>query len=159
MAYNHLMDTSNSGIRPRSSSKQQYRTYGYDQQLTTGSSQWNAAFGTPASSTKSHPSPPVQRNQAGNFDVRSHPEGMTPQYNAAAPQAGYTPPDGNMPMQANIPAQQPASYSPAQTNSYVTPSMWQQVVANSLVDGRKRQWMDYSGGQGMPMDGVTKRQR
>lgn len=64
-------------------------------------------------------------------------------------------------MQANITPQQVANYPPAQTNSFVSPSMWQQVVANSLIDGRKRMWTDYSGGQGqgMPMDAMAKRQR
>jgi hypothetical protein len=86
---------------------------------------------------------------------------MASQYNAPARQANYAPPDNTMQMQANIPAQQPANYPPAQTNSYVTPTMWQEVVANSLVDGRKRMWTDYSGGsQGMPMGGaMAKRQR
>ena len=64
-------------------------------------------------------------------------------------------------MHANMTPQQAANYAPAPTNSYVSPSMWQQVVANSLVDGRKRMWTDYTGGQGqeMSMDAMSKRQR
>ena len=84
---------------------------------------------------------------------------MATQYNAHPQQAAYASPE--MQMQANMPPQQAGGYAPAQTNSFVSPSMWQQVVANSLVDGRKRMWTDYSGGQGqsMSMDAMSKRQR
>ncbi|KIW04048.1 hypothetical protein, variant [Verruconis gallopava] len=133
---------------------------GYQQQWnpTKIFDQWNAAFGTPASST-SQPSPPMQRNQPGTFDVRSNQEGLSSQYHSTPPQANYAAPDANLQMQTGIPAQQQGSYPPSQSNSFVSPSMWQQVVANSLVDGRKRMWTDYNSGQGMSMDAMAKRQR
>jgi hypothetical protein len=81
---------------------------------------------------------------------------MSSHYNAPPQHAAYVAPDNNLQMQANMSSQQAISYVPAQTNSFVSPSMWQQVVANSLVDGRKRMYTDYTGDA---MDAMVKRQR
>ena len=101
----------------------------------------------------------MPRNQAGSFDPRSTPDAMATQYNASTHQPTYASPESSLQMQANLPQQQAANYPGPPTNSFVSPSMWQQVVANSLVDGRKRVWTDYTGGQGQGMDAMAKRQR
>lgn len=78
---------------------------------------------------------------------------MNPAYSSTS-QTSYPVQNGNMQLPSNLPSQQ-ANFS-APTNTYVTPTMWQEVVANSLMDGRKRTW-DYS--DNMPMGNMIKRQR
>ncbi|KAF2756715.1 hypothetical protein EJ05DRAFT_518180 [Pseudovirgaria hyperparasitica] len=115
--------------------------------------QWNAAFGTPPQSTSSQPSPPLRPPPPGSFEVRtpqdSHPPAF-PQIASVSPQA-HPPPN----VQAQLPP--PVSYA-TQSSAFVTPSMWQDAVASSFPD-LKRRW-DYSGNQGVIDHGnMSKRQQ
>ncbi|KAE9978515.1 hypothetical protein EG328_001425 [Venturia inaequalis] len=97
--------------------------------------QWNAAFGT----------------YDANQDMSQH---------AYSPQSVYSAQSGsNMQLPTNLPAP-PSAYTsaPPMPTGYVTPTMWQDVVANSLVqtDGRKRVW-DYGSQAGLSQ--MAKRQQ
>lgn len=114
-------------------------------------SQWNAAFGTPPSSSASQSSPPLRAPSSGTYDPRGG-QDITPQ--AYPAQSPYSPHSGQIQgMQANLPP--PTSYA-APAPGYVTPTMWQDVVANSFSDGLKRRW-DY--GNQAAMAQMAKRQR
>lgn len=104
--------------------------------LLTFASQWNVAFGTPPpTSASSQSSPPLRPPPPGtNYDLRP-PQDST--------QSGYQLPNAS-PQSTSIhgtPSQLPPSSSYASANpSYVTPTMWQEVVASSFPDGLKRRW-------------------
>ncbi|KAJ9668940.1 hypothetical protein H2201_000766 [Coniosporium apollinis] len=101
--------------------------------------QWNAAFGTPPPSSTSPCSPPLRPPAPGTYDLRT-PQEMP--HHGSYQSLGYSPHDKPVP---HIPSQvsPPVTYTP-QSASYVTPSMWQEVVASSFGDGLKRRW-DYGG--------------
>ncbi|TID16424.1 hypothetical protein E6O75_ATG11542 [Venturia nashicola] len=117
--------------------------------------QWNAAFGTPPSSSASQPSPPLRQQPPGTYDAN---QDMS--QHAYSPQTVYSAHSGNnMQLPTNVPAP-PSAYTsaPPMPTGYVTPTMWQDVVANSIVqtDGRKRVW-DYGGQAGLSQ--MAKRQQ
>ena len=116
--------------------------------------QWNVAFGTPPSSTRSHPSPPNRAAQPSNFDHLNAASQDLNQQTYSPASATYSPHSTQLQtLSTNIPTS--SSYaSPA--SAYVTPSMWQDVVASSFGDSLKRRW-DYSGQSGMGQ--MAKRQR
>ncbi|KAF2435693.1 hypothetical protein EJ08DRAFT_692270 [Tothia fuscella] len=115
--------------------------------------QWNVAFGTPPSSTASQPSPPLQQPSTSNYEVRSNPDITQHTY---PPHAAYSPHANNMQVPAAVQTQ--ASYTSCPLPpGYVTPTMWQDVVASSFSDGMKRRW-DYSGQQNLDM-GAKRQQR
>ncbi|KAH3992702.1 hypothetical protein HBH98_204760 [Parastagonospora nodorum] len=93
--------------------------------------QWNVAFGS-------------------NFDLRAQ---ETPQSNYHLPS---TSPQANV-MQGTPSQLPPSSGYPSTNPSYVTPSMWQEVVASSFSDGLKRRW-DH-GSTSMPEQQMYKRAR
>ncbi|KAF2088112.1 hypothetical protein K490DRAFT_40420 [Saccharata proteae CBS 121410] len=120
--------------------------------------QWNAAFGTPPpSTTTSQSSPPSLRqpHPPGTYELR------TPQEQQATPGNYYhassvSPHTQQIP---SVPAQlppPPVTYATAAP--YVTPSMWQDVVASSFSDGLKRRW-DYGSAGMMDQGGQSKRAR
>jgi hypothetical protein len=77
---------------------------------------------------------------------------------AYSPQAqpGSFSPHGSTPQLAQpLPTPQQTSY-PGPTSGYVTPAMWQDVVASSFGDNLKRRW-DY--GNPATMGQMAKRQR
>ncbi|KAH7123954.1 hypothetical protein B0J11DRAFT_435570 [Dendryphion nanum] len=101
--------------------------------------QWNVAFGTPPSTT-SQSSPPLRAPPTGTYDVRTPQETNQPTYQLpnASPQSGDL---------QGQPNQLPPSTSYATPNvPYVTPTMWQEVVASSFPDGLKRRWDPSSAG-------------
>ncbi|KAF1975677.1 hypothetical protein BU23DRAFT_66258 [Bimuria novae-zelandiae CBS 107.79] len=99
--------------------------------------QWNVAFGTPPPSSTTQSSPPLRPPPTGtssNYELRNPQD---------AAQTNYQMP--NVSPQANdlsaASSQIPATTTfapPAAT--YVTPTMWQEVVASSFQDGLKRRW-------------------
>ncbi|KAF2498297.1 hypothetical protein BU16DRAFT_548115 [Lophium mytilinum] len=106
--------------------------------------QWNAAFGTPPPSTSSQSSPPLRPPPPGTgYEARTPQEANPPNYQlpAVSPHVAQVPN-----IQAQLPP--PVSYAAPPNASYVTPGMWQDVVASSFGgEGLKRRW-DY-GNPGM----------
>ncbi|KAF1992136.1 hypothetical protein K402DRAFT_322048 [Aulographum hederae CBS 113979] len=103
--------------------------------------QWNTAFGTPTSNPSQPPPPPQMLRQ------QPPSTGMNPSTTAPSPtsyprQESYSPHASNVPV-ASLPSNQPqppqVAYAPPAA-PYVTPSMWQDVVASTLGDGLKRRW-------------------
>jgi hypothetical protein len=131
-------------------------------------SQWNTAFGTPPSSANQETPPPLRTSVSGSYELRS------PQQELQQP--SYSPQSAISPHSSQLSGLQPgatgqihhgsgASYSSQATGaavptpgpSFVSPSMWQDVVASSFEPGMKRRYTDYS----VPSDmmGDVKRQR
>jgi hypothetical protein len=99
-------------------------------------SQWNVAFGTPPSSA-TQSSPPLRPPPTGtgnNYELRSPQDGTQPNYQIphVSPQTS-----GLSSAQSQVPA---TTAFAAPTATYVTPTMWQEVVASSFQDGMKRRW-------------------
>ncbi|KAH6638458.1 hypothetical protein C7974DRAFT_306488 [Boeremia exigua] len=96
--------------------------------------QWNVAFGTPPPTASSSSSPPLRPHPPGtNYDMRPQ-DGNSPNYqmsNVSPQQSGIQGTPGHLP---------PASSYPTTNPSYVTPTMWQEVVASSFQPGSKRGW-------------------
>ncbi|KAH7087183.1 hypothetical protein FB567DRAFT_443471 [Paraphoma chrysanthemicola] len=97
--------------------------------------QWNVAFGTPPPSASSQSSPPLRPGPSGNnFDMRTPQDTVPPNYHlsSASPQSSTLQgTHGQLPTTSGYPS----------TNaSYVTPTMWQEVVATTFSDGLKRRW-------------------
>ncbi|KAK8236464.1 hypothetical protein IWZ00DRAFT_120463 [Phyllosticta capitalensis] len=115
--------------------------------------QWNAAFGTPPPNPTTQPSP-KPAPLGSSYELRTpQQETQQPNFYQASSVSPHTQQVPNMP--AQLPP--PVSYS-APAQPYVTPSMWQDVVASSFSDGSlKRRWNDY-GSQSI-MDPVSKRSR
>ncbi|OCK81236.1 hypothetical protein K432DRAFT_295954 [Lepidopterella palustris CBS 459.81] len=114
--------------------------------------QWNAAFGTPPPSTSSQSSPPLRPPPPGTYELRTPQETNPPGYQlpSVSPNSSQIP---------NIQAQLPPPVSYAAPNApYVTPSMWQDVVASSFGDGLKRRW-DYGNPGMMDQAQALKRSR
>jgi hypothetical protein len=112
-----------------------YSSFPATSSVLTKHSQWNVAFGTPPPSASSQSSPPLRPGPPGNnFDMRAPQE---------TPQSNYhltsTSPQSNI-MQGAPSQMPPSSGYPSTNPSYVTPSMWQEVVASSFSDGLKRRW-------------------
>lgn len=115
-------------------------------------SQWNVAFGTPPPSTASQSSPPLRPPPAGNnYELRTPVEPSHPNYQLpnVSPQSSSL-----QGAQSQLPTS--SSYA-APGASYVTPTMWQEVVASSFPDGLKRRW-DH-GNTGMVDQSMYKRAR
>ncbi|KAF1949084.1 hypothetical protein CC80DRAFT_280963 [Byssothecium circinans] len=95
--------------------------------------QWHVAFGTPPSSAAAQSSPPLRPPTAGNnYDMR-HPSQDAGQPNYQMPNVSPHPNIQN--------PQIPTSSAYAAPNAaYVTPTMWQEVVASSYPEGLKRRW-------------------
>lgn len=97
--------------------------------------QWNVAFGTPPPpTTASQASPPLRPPPTGNYEVRTPVEATPPNFSMpnVSPQSNVI---------QNTPNQIPASASYATPSMpYVTPTMWQEVVASSFPDNLKRRW-------------------
>ena len=99
-------------------------------------SQWNVAFGTPPSSA-TQSSPPLRPPPTGtgnNYELRSPQDGTPSNYQIphVSPQAG-----GLSSTQSQVPT---TTTFATPTATYVTPTMWQEVVASSFQDGLKRRW-------------------
>ncbi|KAB8304169.1 hypothetical protein EYC80_003588 [Monilinia laxa] len=92
--------------------------------------QWNSTFGTPpaSSSSASETTPPLKTPSSGAQELPTLPEIQIP--------PNVSLPPGSQPMP-------PQQYSGAPIPSFVSPSMWQESVANVYESGIKRQW-DYS---------------
>ncbi|TGO59354.1 hypothetical protein BCON_0045g00150 [Botryotinia convoluta] len=92
--------------------------------------QWNSTFGTPpaSSSSASETTPPLKTPSSGAQELPTLPE-MQILPNVSLP-------PGSQPMP-------PQQYSGAPIPSFVSPSMWQESVANVYESGIKRHW-DYS---------------
>jgi len=101
----------------------------------TRHSQWNVAFGTPPSSTASQSSPPLRRPPTGNaYELRTPQETNQPNY----PMPNVSPQPNSLP---GAQSQLPTSSYATPGATYVTPTMWQEVVASSFPgDGLKRRW-------------------
>ncbi|CAO2656691.1 Nn.00g054940.m01.CDS01 [Neocucurbitaria sp. VM-36] len=97
--------------------------------------QWNVAFGTPPPSASSQSSPPLRPPPPGNntYDMRTPQDTTQPHYQLpnASPQSSSI---------HGTPSQLPSSTYSGANPSYVTPTMWQEVVASSFPDGLKRRW-------------------
>ncbi|KAL5412073.1 hypothetical protein PMIN04_010030 [Paraphaeosphaeria minitans] len=98
--------------------------------------QWNVAFGTPPSSA-TQSSPPLRLPPTGtgnNYELRSPQDGTPSGYQIphVSPQAS-----GLSSAQSQVPA---TTTFATPTATYVTPTMWQEVVASSFQDGLKRRW-------------------
>lgn len=141
--------------------------------------QWNVAFGTPNSSAQSQPSPPSSADLLGP-DPPAIP--MQPlQRQTSNPLAGggsYSPSPGygstgpymsapssvpnnmttSMPQMGLSPGTTMPSMTQAMASNYVTPSMWQDVVASSFGGGVKRSWESRQSGIAQDI-GLSKRQR
>ncbi|ORX94520.1 hypothetical protein BCR34DRAFT_499193 [Clohesyomyces aquaticus] len=96
--------------------------------------QWNVAFGTPPPSTSSQSSPPLRPPPTGNYDPRTPVESNQPGYQLPSVSPH---PHGLQNAQSQLPP--PSSYATPSV-PYVTPTMWQEVVASSFPDGLKRRW-------------------
>ncbi|KAF2468272.1 uncharacterized protein BDR25DRAFT_327025 [Lindgomyces ingoldianus] len=96
--------------------------------------QWNVAFGTPPPSTSSQSSPPLRPPPTGTYEVRTPQESNPPGYQLpnVSPQSNSI-----QSVQSQLPP--PTSYATPSV-PYVTPTMWQEVVASSFPDGLKRRW-------------------
>lgn len=99
--------------------------------------QWNVAFGTPPPSSATHSSPPLRPPPTGtsnNYELRNPQDATQTNYQMSnvSPQT-----NGLSATQTHIPATTTFA-TPAAT--YVTPTMWQEVVASSFQDGLKRRW-------------------
>ncbi|KAJ4985998.1 hypothetical protein SVAN01_08476 [Stagonosporopsis vannaccii] len=96
--------------------------------------QWNVAFGTPPPTASSSSSPPLRPPPPGtNYDMRPQ-DPNSPNYqlsNVSPQQSGIQGTPGHLP---------PSSSYAAANPSYVTPTMWQEVVASSFQPGAKRGW-------------------
>jgi hypothetical protein len=94
--------------------------------------QWNVAFGTPPPSASSQSSPPLRPPPTGNYELRTPQEPGPPNYQLpnVSPQSSSL---------QSAQAQLPPSTSYA-NGPYVTPTMWQDVVASSFPDSLKRRW-------------------
>lgn len=124
----------------------------YDFQSLMPRSQWNVAFGTPPPSAPSTSSPPLRPHPPGtNYDMRAPQDTVPQNYHipTTSPQSNtvHGPP-------SQVP---PASSFPSTNPTYVTPTMWQEVVASSFSDGLKRRW-DH-GNTSMPDQTMYKRAR
>ncbi|KAF2707536.1 hypothetical protein K504DRAFT_383460 [Pleomassaria siparia CBS 279.74] len=96
--------------------------------------QWNVAFGTPPPSSSSN-SPPLRPLPSGSYDIRT-PQEASQQPNYQLP--NVSPQSNN---HATSQSQLPSSSSYTTPNvPYVTPTMWQEVVASSFPDTLKRRW-------------------
>jgi len=98
--------------------------------------QWNVAFGTPPPpSVSSQSTPPLRATPSGNnYESRTPQDTTQPHYQLP----NTSPQPSNM---HGTPSQLvPSSTYPVTNPSYVTPSMWQEVVASSFPDGLKRRW-------------------
>ncbi|KAF2277497.1 uncharacterized protein EI97DRAFT_375360 [Westerdykella ornata] len=114
--------------------------------------QWNVAFGTPAPlSASSQASPPLRPPPAGNYEVRTPQEPNQPNYQLPT----ISPQPNNL--QGAQPQLAPATGYPAPNTSYVTPTMWQEVVASSFPDNLKRRWDQ--GNPGLTDQSMYKRAR
>lgn len=103
---------------------------------TNNCSQWNVAFGTPPPSSASQSSPPLRPPPTGsnNYELRTPQDTTQPNYQMPnmSPQSSG--------LSGGLPGAPPAStYAPAAA-PYITPTMWQEVVASSFQDGLKRRW-------------------
>ncbi|KAF2836339.1 hypothetical protein M501DRAFT_940292 [Patellaria atrata CBS 101060] len=114
--------------------------------------QWNVAFGTPPSSSTSQSSPPLRPPQPGSYGLSAQDQSLQtyPQQATVLPQTSQV-----QNLHAQLPP--PVSYA-TPTNPYVTPSMWQDVVASSFGDGLKRRW-DYGNHGIMDQGQMSKRPR
>ncbi|KAJ4404378.1 hypothetical protein N0V91_005899 [Didymella pomorum] len=96
--------------------------------------QWNVAFGTPPPTASSSSSPPLRPPPSGtNYDMRPQ-DSNSPNYqlsNVSPQQSAIQGPPSQLP---------PTSSYAAANPSYVTPTMWQEVVASSFQPGVKRGW-------------------
>ncbi|KAF2146863.1 uncharacterized protein K452DRAFT_218581 [Aplosporella prunicola CBS 121167] len=116
--------------------------------------QWNTAFGTPPPTTTSQSSPPLRPPPSGTYELRTPQETQPPGYYHASSVSPHTHQVPSVP--AQLPP--PVSYA-APPGNYVTPSMWQDVVASSFGDGGlKRRW-DYSSPGMIDQGQVAKRSR
>ncbi|KAF2400422.1 hypothetical protein EJ06DRAFT_537972 [Trichodelitschia bisporula] len=115
--------------------------------------QWTSAFGTPPSSTASQPSPPLRAPPAGNYDIRMTQGQAQLGQTAYSPQTGYSPHGTHMGLPANAPATTYAAPAP----NFVSPTMWQDVVASSFGAGLNKRGWDYGGAD--TMEQMAKRQR
>ncbi|KAI9728010.1 MAG: hypothetical protein M1828_005415 [Chrysothrix sp. TS-e1954] len=126
---------------------------------------WNTAFNTTSFET---PSPGIQNPQAistppsltsgGIYPLQQTPE-HSYSHNMHVPMGvAASPPMPAMTTHAQSYMQQPqaATYAPVPAQPYVTPSMWQDAVANSYGLGSKRRWHDVSAQYG---DEAYKRMR
>ncbi|KAL5116257.1 hypothetical protein ACEQ8H_005815 [Pleosporales sp. CAS-2024a] len=96
--------------------------------------QWNVAFGTPPPSASSQSSPPLRQGPPdNNFDMRAPQETSHSTYHlpSNSPQSAVMQGASQLPTSSGYPSTNP---------SYVTPSMWQEVVASSFSEGLKRRW-------------------
>ena len=121
-----------SGTRNASLSKLSKSSTPRNLVLISGS-QWNVAFGTPPPTASSSSSPPLRPPPSGtNYDMRPQdPNSPNYQLPSVSPQQSGI---------QGTPGQLPPSSSYAANPSYVTPTMWQEVVASSFQDGLKRRW-------------------
>ncbi|KAF2750916.1 hypothetical protein M011DRAFT_187759 [Sporormia fimetaria CBS 119925] len=113
--------------------------------------QWNVAFGTPSASASSQASPPLRPPPTGNYDVRAPQDSVAQSYQLSnvSPQPSGLP---NAPQQLGS----TPGYTAA-NGQFVTPTMWQEVVASSFPDNLKRRWD--SGNASMADQTIYKRAR
>jgi len=100
----------------------------------------------------------LRHQQPGpSYEVPSNPDlSQTYSPQPGSVNGGYSPHASNMQLPAAAVQAPTSSYTPA---GYVTPSMWQDVVASSFGDGMKRRW-DYGGSQqSSAAMGMAKRQQ
>ncbi|KAI9701629.1 MAG: hypothetical protein M1820_006400 [Bogoriella megaspora] len=106
--------------------------------------QWNTAFGTPQTNAANAQSSPTHKGpgptSAGFPSLPQEPHQTS--YSSVSSVASGSPHAGHL-HHSPTAGSQPLNYTPNQQHSFVTPNMWQDVVAGTLQGGQKRTW-DYS---------------
>jgi len=97
--------------------------------------QWNTAFGTPPPSATTQSSPPLKPPPTGNnYELRTPiQESGQPNFQIpnVSPHSNGIQDTQQLPTTSGYAVPNPA---------YVSPAMWQEVVANSYTNGAKRRW-------------------
>ncbi|KAK3061680.1 hypothetical protein LTS18_005668, partial [Coniosporium uncinatum] len=102
--------------------------------------QWNAAFGTPPSTSEPQPTSLLRQPAPGTGSYTSHGSPTNPSPATYTKQESYSPHATNMPpLPQNT---QPVATYTQNTSPYtgVTPTMWQELLTNTIGDGNKRRW-------------------
>ncbi|KAI9662439.1 MAG: hypothetical protein M1821_008606 [Bathelium mastoideum] len=103
--------------------------------------QWNTAFGTPQANPPATQSSPPHKSQgptSAGFHALPQDPGQA-SFSSVSSVASGSPHATHM-HHSPTAGNQHITYGAAPQQSYVTPSMWQDVVANTLQGGQKRSW-------------------
>ncbi|KAF2234490.1 hypothetical protein EV356DRAFT_446659 [Viridothelium virens] len=106
--------------------------------------QWNTAFGTSSTNgSATQSSPPHKAPGPTSAGFATLPQDPSQPSFSSVSSVGSGSPHGSQMHHSPTPGNQRIAYGAAPQQSYVTPTMWQDVVAGTLQGGQKRSW-DYS---------------